>query len=197
FAEQTHALLSADGAQFVVIGRTAAGEWLLVGFGVATGNESWRQGLTVGNQPVMVDGVALGRTAVALHPSRPEVFLARSSAGAVSGVAVFDYQTKRVLDLIVLESGRIRSLETVTRAGSDVCVVAAADSGQQASTRAYLVAACGTDYAERDTVMISLPSQTVVQMELTPDRSRVLLGTNTELMLVDASAWQVMRRAAR
>lgn len=197
FVEQTHAVLSPDGTQLIVIGRMENGEWLLAGFGVQGGQELWHQTLAIGDQPAVVDGVELGRSALAHHPTRPEVFLSRSNAGPASGVAIYDYASRRVVDLVSMPTGRVRKLLAVSNGGAEACLVAATDTGMQASTRAFVVAACGPGYGMRDTVTLTIPSQVVVQMELTPDGGRIILGTNTELILIDPAVWQVARRAAR
>lgn len=194
FVEQTHAVLSPDGTQLIVIGRRQGGEWWLAGLSVRGGQELWHETLAIGDQPVMVDGVVLGRTALAHHPTRPELFLARSDAGSVSGVAVYNYASRQVGDLVDLPTGRIRALQGLSIGPAGDCLVVAADTGFQA--RAFLVAACGPGYGTRDTATITLPSQVVEQMEVTHD-GQIILGTNAELILVDPAAWQVTRRASR
>jgi hypothetical protein len=71
------------------------------------------------------------------------------------------------------------------------------DPGPALNLRAALHVACGTEYAERDSISIALPSRQVLQMETTADGKELLVMTDLELLKFDALTMQLKVKAAR
>lgn len=185
--------------ELITVGRIQGDATVMAGLDIDTGLELWRTALSQGTSPVVVDGVATGATIITANPSRPEVFLWRSTQNGVAGVAGYDYEKRRITRFIGPLGNRFRAM-TATPATSthpEGCVVLAIDSGSLNNTRAFFHVVCGTSYAERDSVPIALPSRVVVQMETSTDGRELVVMTDIELLKLDAATMEVKVRATR
>jgi hypothetical protein len=184
--------------ELITVGRIQGDATVMAGLDVETGLELWRTPINQGTTPNVVDGVALGATMIATNPSRPEVFLSRSAQNGVSGIAGYDYDRRRVTRFIGPVSPRLRAIAATPATSShpDGCLILALD-GVQVTLRAFLHVVCGTDYANRDSVAIALPSRVVVQMETTGDGKELIVMTDLEFIKLDAATFEVKLKAAR
>ncbi|NUQ12060.1 MAG: hypothetical protein HUU26_07015 [Gemmatimonadaceae bacterium] len=181
------------------VGRLASEQLVMTGLDVESGLELWRLALADGATPVSVDGVQLGATLMAVNPSRPEVFLSRAFQNGVGGVAGFDYQRQRITRFFGPVSQRLRAVVGTPAApgAHEGCLVLGLDSQIQGNTRGFLHRVCGSSYAARDSVLLPLPSRTVLQMELTADGQDLIVMTNLELLRYDAATLALELRADR
>ncbi|HSA56221.1 MAG TPA: hypothetical protein VLE53_10970 [Gemmatimonadaceae bacterium] len=198
FVRQGPSVLTPEG-QLITAGRLENGQSILLGIDSRTGGELWRIPIAQGNEPIPVEGVELGTTAIARHAARPEVFLWRSERFGQPGIAVFDYSTQRITGFLEMPTNRVRAIAV---ARPDVqhpegCVVAAADGASGQQTRAYLLFFCGPSYAAQDSMALAPPTQVVSQLELTPGGQDLVLGSNSEMLVVDPALRQVRWRASR
>jgi hypothetical protein len=172
---------------------------VMAGLDVESGLELWRTQISQGNIPAVVDGVELGAAMIAANPSRREVFLWRAVQGGMTGVAGYDVDRHRITRWFGPVGNRLRAMagSPATTAHPGGCLVLALDGGPFNNTRAFLHVACGTSYAERDSIPIELPSRVVLQMESSADGMHLLVMTDLELLKYDAATLQVLTRAAR
>lgn len=198
FVSQGPATLNARG-ELITVGRITGDVTVIAGLDMDTGIELWRVSLAQGTTPQTVDGVELGAAMIAANPTRPEVFLSRSTQGGVAGVAGFDYERRRITRFVGPVSTRLRAIAALpaTLERPEGCLVLALDAGSQQALRAFLHVVCGTNYAQRDSVSIALPSRAVSQMELAPDGKHLLVMTDLELLKLDAATLATRIRASR
>jgi hypothetical protein len=198
FISQGPATLNARG-ELIAIGKVSGDATVIAGLDMDTGIELWRAPLAQGTTPQHVDGVDLGATMIAANPTRPEVFLGRSTQSGVGGIAGFDYERRRLTRFIGPVGNRLRAIAALpaTTEHPDGCLVLALDTGVQQNLRAFLHVVCGTSYAQRDSVPIPLPSRNVIQMELAPDGKHLLIMTDLELLKLDAVNLTTKARATR
>jgi len=185
--------------ELITAGRLENDESILVGIDARSGQETWRVTIAQGSQPALVDGVEIGTAAIARHATRPEIYLWRSEQDGQPGIAIFDYTTQRVTGFVSLPTNRVRAIAAAPPDGQhpEGCVVAAADGVVAQQTRAYLLFFCGPSFAAQDSMPLAFPTQTVTQLEITPGGQELVLGSNSELLVVDPSARQVKWRASR
>jgi hypothetical protein len=171
----------------------------MAGLHVESGLERWRTAIGQGTAPAIVDGVELGASIIAANPSRPEVFLWRAFQNGVRGVAGFDYARQRITRFLGPVSSRFRTMTATpaTATHPEGCLVLAIDAGPPGNGRAFLHRTCGSSYAERDSVLLDLPSRIVLQMETIAGGTELLVMTNLELIKLDAVTLAVKTRADR
>jgi uncharacterized protein YbaR (Trm112 family) len=198
FLSQASSVFNGRG-DLLTAGVIAGNTTVLAGLDIETGLELWRTTVNQGNTPTVVDGVELGATMITANPSRPEVFLSRSVQGGVGGIAGYDYDRRRITRFFGPVSTRLRAVAAtpVSAAHPEGCLVLGLDAIVSGNVRAFLHVACGTSYPVRDSIPIALPSRTVVQMELTPDRRELVVMTDMELIKFDVSTLAVTVRATR
>jgi len=189
--------------ELITVGRIQGDATVMAGLDIDTGLELWRVSIAQGTTPSVVDGVSLGATLIAANPSRSEVFLSRSNQNGVSGIAGYDYDRKKITRFFGPVSARFRAMAATpaNAAHPNGCVVMALDAdldpGPAVNLRASFHVVCGTEYADRDSIPIALPSRQVLQMETTGDGKHIIVMTDLELLKLDASTLQVEVRAAR
>jgi hypothetical protein len=202
FVTQGPTALNGRGA-LITVGRIQGDATVMAGLDIDTGLELWRTAVAQGTTPAVVEGVELGATMVAANPSRPEVFLSRSTQNGVSGIAGYDYDRKRITRFFGPVGPRFRAMTATpaTPAHPLGCVVMALDAdldpGPAVNLRASFHVVCDTEYADRDSIPIALPSRQVLQMETTGDGKDLIVMTDLELLKLDAATFQVKVRAAR
>ena len=185
--------------ELITVGRLEGDATVMVGLDIDTGLELWRTAIRHGTSPVTVNGVELGSTMVTANPSRPEVFVWRSTQNGETGVAGYDYEKRRVTRFIGPLPNRFRAMAAVaaTDAHPGGCLFLAFDTGSFDFARAFLHVVCGSSYTERDSMSIALPSRFVRQMESSADGRELLVMTDVELLKIDAATMQVKHRAIR
>jgi hypothetical protein len=192
-----------SGGMLATVGRVQGDATVMAGIDVASGLELWRTTISQGTTPTVIDGVEMGATMVAANPSRPEVFLWRARQNGVNGVAGYDYERQHVTRFFGPLGVRFRAMAATpaTAAHPEGCLVMALDAqvgpSPPSNVRAFLHVACGASYAERDSVLIDLPSRQVLQMETSPDGRDLLVMTDLELIKFDAATLQVKTKASR
>jgi hypothetical protein len=202
FVTQGPSALNGRG-ELITIGRLEGGATVMAGLDVETGLELWRTTINQGTTPSVVDGVALGATMIAANPSRSEAFIARSTQNGISGIAGYDYDRKRITRFFGPVGARFRAMAATpaSAAHPQGCLVMALDAdvdpGQAQNIRAALHVACGTEYVDRDSIPIALPSRTVIQMETTGDGKHVIVMTDLEFLKLDAATFEVKLTATR
>jgi hypothetical protein len=202
FVTQGPSALNGRG-ELITIGRLEGGATVMAGLDVETGLELWRTTINQGTTPSVVDGVALGATMIAANPSRSEAFIARSTQNGISGIAGYDYDRKRITRFFGPVGARFRAMAATPAsvAHPQGCLVMALDAdvdpGQAQNIRAALHVACGTEYVDRDSIPIALPSRTVIQMETTGDGKHVIVMTDLEFLKLDAATFEVKLTATR
>jgi hypothetical protein len=202
FVTQGPSALNGRG-ELITIGRLEGGATVMAGLDVETGLELWRTTINQGTTPSVVDGVALGATMIAANPSRSEAFIARSTQNGISGIAGYDYDRKRITRFFGPIGARFRAMAATpaSAAHPQGCLVMALDAdvdpGQAQNIRAALHVACGTEYVDRDSIPIALPSRTVIQMETTGDGKHVIVMTDLEFLKLDAATFEVKLTATR
>jgi hypothetical protein len=202
FVTQGPSALNGRG-ELITIGRLEGGATVMAGLDVETGFELWRTTINQGTTPSVVDGVALGATMIAANPSRSEAFIARSTQNGISGIAGYDYDRKRITRFFGPVGARFRAMAATPAsvAHPQGCLVMALDAdvdpGQAQNIRAALHVACGTEYVDRDSIPIALPSRTVIQMETTGDGKHVIVMTDLEFLKLDAATFEVKLTATR
>jgi len=185
--------------ELITVGRLQGDATVMAGLDVETGLELWRTVISQGTTPNIVDGVELGAAMITANPSQPEVFLWRAGQNGVIGVAGYDYDKRRITRFYGPVAPRFRAMAATpaTSAHPNGCLVLALDTGGGSNTRAFLHVACGTSYAERDSIPIALPSHVVVQMETSTDGRDLIVMTDLELLKLDAATLQVRLKALR
>lgn len=185
--------------EVITAGRIEGDAAIVAGIDITSGLELWRVAIAQGPTALPVNGVELGSTMMAANPTRPEIFLWRSMQNGINGIAGYDYQARRITRFIGPVGNRLRAIAVLppSSARRDGCLVLALDSGSQQEFRAFLHIVCGSSYAQRDSIGISLPSRIVTQMEIGPDGRELLVMTNIELLKLDATTLQVTARATR
>ena len=202
FVSQGPSALNGRGA-LITVGRIQGDATVMAGLDIDTGLELWRTAINQGTTPAVVDGVALGAATIAANPSRSEVFLARSTQNGISGIAGYDYDRKRITRFFGPVWPRFRAMTATpaTTAHPAGCLVMALDAdvdpGPGFNIRAAFHVVCGTEYADRDSILIALPSRQVLQMETTADGKDLIVMTDLELLKIDAGTLQVKLRATR
>lgn len=202
FITQGPSALNGRGA-LITVGPIQGDATVMAGLDIDTGLELWRTSLSQGTTPAVVDGVALGASVIAANPSRSEVFLSRSMQNGVGGIAGYDYDRKRITRFFGPVGPRFRAMAatpaTTTKPAG--CLVMALDAdtdpGPGVNIRASFHVVCGTDYADRDSIPIALPSRQVLQMETTADGKDLIVMTDLELLKLDSETFQVEMRATR
>ena len=199
---QGPSVLNGRGELFTV-GQLDGGATVIAGLDVETGLELWRTAISQNSTPVIVDGAELGATIVAANPSRPEVFLWRSVQNGVVGIAGFDYNRRKVTRFIgpLVNGHRLRAIAATpaSQAHPEGCLVLALDSGggQLTPLRGFLHVVCGSNYQQRDSISLALPSRVVGQMELMPDGKHLLVMSDIELLKMDVETFAVKVKATR
>lgn len=185
--------------ELITVGRIQGDATVMAGLDVETGLELWRTPINHGATPNVVDGVALGATMIAANPSRSEVFLSRSTQNGISGIAGYDYDRKRITRFFGPVGARFRAMSATpaTAAHPQGCLVMALDAGAASTLRASFHVVCGTEYAERDSISIALPSRQVLQMETSGDGKHLIVMTDLEFIKFDAATFEVKQKAAR
>jgi hypothetical protein len=188
--------------EMISVGRLQGDATVMTGLNVETGIELWRAPIGQGTTPATVDGVELGATMIAASISRPEVFLWRSRKDGLFGIAGYDYDRRRVTRFVGPVGPRFRAMavQPSTSEHPEGCLVMALDAGNSQTpggVRAFLHVVCGSSYAERDSILVDLPSRQVEQMELTPDGKDLLVMTDLELLKLDAATLKVKATASR
>jgi hypothetical protein len=189
--------------ELITVGRIQGDATVMAGLDVETGLELWRVAIGQGTTPVVIDDVSIGATMITANPSRPEVFLSRSTRNGVSGIAGFDYEKRRVTRFFGPVGNRFRAMAAIpaTPARPSGCLVMALDAdtepGPGVNIRAALHVVCSTDYAERDSISIALPSRQVLQMETSADGRDLIVMTDLELIKLDVATLDVKVRATR
>lgn len=198
FVSQGPVAVSGRG-ELITVGRIEGDAMLMAGLDIDTGLELWRTAISEGTTPLVVNGVELGATMLSANPSRPEVFLWRSTQNGVAGVAGYDYEKRRITRFIGPLGNRFRAMAAVaaTTAHPEGCVVLGLDTGAFNFARAYLHVVCGASYADRDSIPIDLPSRIVVQMEPSADGRELIVMTDVELLKIDVTTMEVKHRATR
>lgn len=198
FVSQGPVALTGRG-EIITVGRLAGDATVMAGLDLDTGLELWRSQISQGVIPTIVDGVELGAAMITASPSRPEVFLWRAGQNGEIGIAGYDYSRKRVTRFFGPVSPRFRAMAAIPATPSHPmgCLVMGLDGGPFNNTRAFLHVVCGASYAERDSISLGLPSRTVIQMELSPDRRDLIVMTDIELLKLDAVTLEVRVRATR
>jgi hypothetical protein len=202
FAAQGSSVLNGRGA-LLTVGRLEDSATVMAGLDVETGLELWRTAISQGTTPDIVDGVELGAAMIAANPSRPEVFLWRAGQNGVIGIAGYDYDKRRVTRFFGPVGNRFRAMAATpaTAAHPEGCLVMALDAdldpGPALNLRASFHVVCGTEYAERDSISIALPSRQVLQMEMSADGRDLIVMTDLELLKLDAATMQVKLKASR
>jgi hypothetical protein len=189
--------------ELITVGQIQGDATVMAGLDVETGLELWRTPISQGTTPAVIDDVNIGATMITANPSRPEVFLSRSTRNGVSGIAGYDYEKRRVTRFFGPVGNRFRAMAAIpaTAAHPNGCLVMALDAdtepGPSVNIRAALHVVCGTEYVERDSVLIALPSRQVVQMETSADGRDLIVMTNLELIKLDVATLQVKVSATR
>ncbi|HEX6941633.1 MAG TPA: hypothetical protein VF128_01830 [Gemmatimonadaceae bacterium] len=202
FVSQGPSALNGSGA-LITVGRIQGDATVMAGLDIDTGLELWRTSIGQGTTPAVVDGVSLGATIIAANPSRSEVFLSRSTQNGVGGIAGYDYERKRITRFFGPVGTRLRAMAATpaTTAHPTGCLVMALDAdlepGPGLNIRAAFHVVCGTEYADRDSIAIALPSRQVLQMETSADGKDLIVMTDLELMRLDAATLEVELRATR
>jgi len=187
----------------ITVGRIQGNATVMAGLDIDTGLELWRTTIAQSTTPATVEGVELGAAMIAANPSRSEVFLSRSIQSGVSGIAGYDYERKKITRFFGPIGTRFRAMAaTPANAAHPLGCLAMAidadlDPGPAQNIRAALHVACGTEYADRDSISIPLPSRQVLQMETTGDGKDLIVMTDLELLKLDAATFQVKVRATR
>jgi len=183
----------------ISVGTVEGGDRFMVGLDAESGLELWRLSLGSTVQPATVNGVELGASIIAAHPTRPEVYLWRSFREGQSGVAVYDVAKKAVTGFFGPTFGRFRAMAVTppTESHPNGCLVVGADFGSQVTSRAFLHVACGSDFADRDSIAITQPSRFVSQVELSADASELIVMTDVELLKYDPRTMALQVRATR
>lgn len=192
------ALLS-ERDQLVSVGRLSSNEQVMVGIDVQSGLEQWRVKVADGNTGVVVNGVRLGASAIALHPVKQEVYLWRASRDGEFGVAAYDYVRHRVTTFLGPITARFRGMAAlpVTAAHPNGCLAIGLDAGPFGQSRAFLHVVCDGDYALRDSVPIPFPSRFVTQVSLSSDGNDLIVATDLEILQFDARSLALTTRASR
>src|SRR5688572_956403 len=202
FITQGPSALNGRGA-LITVGPIQGDATVMAGLDIDTGLELWRTSISQGTTPAVVDGVALGASMIAANPSKSEVFLSRSTQNGVGGIAGYDYERKKITRFIGPVGPRFRAMAATqaTTARPAGCLVMALDAdtdpGPGVNIRASFHVVCGTDYADRDSIPIALPSRQVLQMETTADGKDLIVMTDLELLKLDSETFQVELRATR
>lgn len=202
FASQGPSALNGRG-ELITVGQLEGDATVMAGIDVETGLELWRTPINQGTTPNIVDGVALGATMVTANPSRPEVFLSRSTQNGISGIAGYDYDRRKITRFFGPVGARFRTMAATpaTAAHPQGCLVMAVDAdldpGPGQNNRAALHVACGTEYADRDSISIALPSRQVLQMETAGDGKHLIVMTDLEFLKLDAATFEVKLKATR
>jgi hypothetical protein len=183
----------------ITVGRTVDDRLILLALDPRTGRERWTVTVATGTQPAIIDGVALGTTLVAAPPDRPELILWRSMRNGAIGVAVFDYQRRRVIAFHGPFSGQPIALAATAAhpALPQGCLVIGADAGPAQNPRTLLHLVCGRDAPVRDSIVLRDPSVRMQQLVPLPGGAEILVATNAEFLRVDLLTRQVVQRAAR
>lgn len=192
-------LFVAPSGEVVTGGRVSANETVLIGLDPVTASERWRLPMTRGGVPVRYDGVSLATTALAQHPSRPVLYMARSDRDGELGIAEFDYHAGAVTAFLGPTQVRIRALfRTLPDArDADGCLVVGADGGGGTSRRAFLWFVCGNSLAQRDSVALPGTFTQITQIVQGAGTRRIVVATNTDFFLVDVMSRQVLSRSQR
>lgn len=201
FVTQGPAALNGRG-ELITVGKLQGDATVMAGLDVQTGLELWRTGISQGLTPVLTDGVELGAAMITANPSRSEVFLWRAGHNGATGIAGYDYDRKKITRFFGPVGNRFRAMAAIpaTAAHPQGCLVMALDAGQLQPVntfRAFLHVVCGTEYADRDSVLIGLPSRQVLQMETTADGRELIVMTDLELLKYDAATMQLKIKASR
>ncbi|HEX9564746.1 MAG TPA: hypothetical protein VF981_12270 [Gemmatimonadaceae bacterium] len=183
----------------ITVGRLQSDDQIMVGLDATSGLELWRVALASGTMPATVDGVELGSSMIAAHPTLSEVFLWRSTLDGVNGVAAYDYRQKQVRRFYGPMVGRFRAMAATppTAEHPHGCLVVGADSGQAALARAYLHVACEDTFESREAINIDLPSRFVVQMQTSADGKDLLVMTDLAILKYDAATMGLKENASR
>ena len=204
FVAQGPTALSARGSgEVITVGRMDGGALVVAGLGLESGLELWRTTVSQGNTPVLVDGVEFGASIITANPSRAEVFFWRASQNGVQGIVGYDYERRHVTRFFGPVGNRFRAMAAIpsTLKHPDGCLAMAVDAdldpGPGLNIRAALHVACGTDYADRDSIPIALPSRQVIQMEMLGNGRELLVMTDLELLKFDILTMNVTSRASR
>lgn len=189
--------------ELITVGRMQGDAVVMAGLDIASGIELWRTNISQGTTPASVDGVEFGATMIAANPSRPEVFLWRSRFNQANGIVGYDYEKRRMTRFIGPVGNRFRAMAATPASAEhpDGCLVLAVDAdldpGLPQDNHAALHVVCGSNYANRDSIAIALPSRQVVQMETSADGKELIVATDLELLKLDAATMQVKMKAQR
>jgi hypothetical protein len=200
FVSQGPTAISGRGAgEIITVGRMQDDALVIAGLGVESGLELWRATVSQRTTPVLVDGVELGASMVTANPSRAEVFLWRAAQNGVPGIVGYDYEHRHVTRFFGPVPTRLRAMAAIpaTLSHPDGCLVMALDTGVQDTLRAFLHVACGSNYQDRDSVSIGLPSRQVIQMEMLGNGHELLVMTDRELLKFDIFTMTVTSKASR
>jgi hypothetical protein len=186
--------------QVVSVGRLPTDELVMVGLDAGTGLETWRASIANGNSGVLLDGVRLGASSIAVHHTRPEVYLWRASvAGLGFGVAQYHVPSNRVTRFIGPIDARFRGMVATppTSEHPNGCLVIALDDGPSSSARSFLNRVCDGTFQDADSVAIDPPSRFVGQVSLSADGNDILVMTDLEFLKFDAATLELEVKASR
>lgn len=188
-----------DEGLLIAAGRLGSNELILVALDTRSGSELWRVTIAQGTQPVLIDGIALGATLMAKHPTRPELYLWRSTRDGQPGVAVYDYESRRVTGFLgpIPTQPAALTVAAAAAGSTEGCLIIGANAGAGQNVRTVLYVLCGRPFAERDSIAFASPSVVTDQLVTVFGGSEVLLGTNAELVKVNVATRSVLSRVAR
>jgi hypothetical protein len=186
----------------VALGRLPGNEMIALGLEISSGAERWRATIAQGTQSVLIDGVALGSSLLAVHPTRPQIILWRSTRDGVPGLAVYDYQQRRITAFHGPIGNQVRpaALQQVMAPDGDPagCLAVAADVVSVRESRSVVYLLCGSrSWAERDSVILPATITQAQQLQAFAGGTELLLGTTTEIVQLEVAARRALRRAAR
>lgn len=192
-------LFLASSGEIVTGGRVSANETILLGLDPATGAERWRLPMSRGGVPVRYNGVALATTALAQHPTRPLLYMARSDRNGELGIAELDFHAGAVTTFFGPTQARIRALHRSLPDARDPegCLVVGADGGAGSFRRAFLWFVCGHSLDQRDSVALPGTFTQITQIVPGAGAPRIVVATTTEFFLVDVTSRRVLSRSQR
>ena len=185
-------------ASLYTIGRLASGDIVLLELDVRTGAERRRHVLSSSEASIRSNGVAFGRLAAALDPVRDRIYIWNSERAGQFGVAVMDLATGEALDFrrVTLRRGGVAALPPSARYPEGAALVYG-DDGNPDFSRAVMYLLTGTPLAVRDSIVLTPPSRIFLQVDVTPDGRELLVGTNSQILRIDAESKAITARATR
>jgi hypothetical protein len=196
--DQGFSIYRRSSASLYTVGRLASGDDVLLELDVRTGAQRRRHVLSGTQGPIRSNGVAFGRLVAALDPVRDRMYVWNSERAGQFGVAVMDLATGEAVDFrrVALRRGGVSALPPNARF-TEGAVLVYGDDGNPDFSRAVIYALTGTPLAVRDSIVLAPPSRTFLQVDVSADGRELLVGTNSQILRIDAESKVITARATR